>query len=90
VLDGRIEHGARRVDSVAGVCQALDALIVFRPLLDLEEVALVGVVGVDWSFPLRSLSRFGTAPARSQPGRRSAENLLIAKLPELLGATRQP
>ena len=30
--DSRIKHGARRVDTVAGVQQALDALIVFRPL----------------------------------------------------------
>jgi hypothetical protein len=31
VLYGRIKHGACRINSVAGVQQALDALIVFRP-----------------------------------------------------------
>jgi hypothetical protein len=40
VLDSRIKHGVRRVDAVAGVQQPDDVLI------DLEEVAPVGVVGV--------------------------------------------
>jgi hypothetical protein len=42
VLGGRSKHGACLVNAVAGVQQPLDVLIVFRPLLDLEEVALVG------------------------------------------------
>jgi hypothetical protein len=43
VLDCRIEHGARCINSVAGVQQPLDVLIVFRPQLNFGEVALVGV-----------------------------------------------
>jgi hypothetical protein len=38
--DSLIKHGARRVDTVAGVQQALDALIVFRPQFDFAEVPL--------------------------------------------------
>jgi hypothetical protein len=37
VLDCRIKHSARLVDTITGVQQALDALIVFRPELDLVE-----------------------------------------------------
>jgi hypothetical protein len=39
--DRRGKHGACLVNAVAGVQQPLDALIVFRPQLDLKEVALV-------------------------------------------------
>jgi len=45
VLDCRIKHGACLVNAVAGVQQPDDVLIVFRPQLDLEEVAPVSVVG---------------------------------------------
>jgi hypothetical protein len=56
VLDGRSKHGACLVNAVAGVQQPLDVLIVFRPLLDLEEVALVGVVGVGGRFRRKAMS----------------------------------
>jgi hypothetical protein len=46
VPDSLIKHGARRVDTVAGVQQALDALIVFRPQFDFVEVPLVRVVPI--------------------------------------------
>jgi hypothetical protein len=50
VPDGRIKHGACGVDTVAGVQQALDALIVFRPQFDFVEVPLVRVVPIGCRF----------------------------------------
>jgi hypothetical protein len=56
MLDGRIEHGACRINTVAGVQQPLDALIVFRPQLNFVEVALVCVVPIGGRFGPKSVS----------------------------------